>query len=296
MSYEIKQTFASPLYGNLVLEAGTNRLLAGVGHNAHRAWTFPLNTPRGLNVIQEYSFDHPFHNGIFVGQGNVRQGERMANFWAPAFDWRQAANPAFQHLGQLKYGEPPRMAVQADGVVFTYNTVWNDEVGQPMLNEARTIRISSTEDATVCDVTSAKTAAYGPVGFGNTKFGTIGARVQPQLLPVLGGQIIGAKDGELRRGTADEVASAKACDAVAYENELPALGRFGLCLMIRDNTASTNRQGPWFIRDYGMAMFNATMTESISLAEGATWTTTLRVAAYDGALTWERVQAWGHEI
>ena len=292
MTYEIKQTVANALFGHLVIETGTNRLVAGVGHNAHRAWTFPFNTPRGLNTVQEYSFDHPFHNGLFVGQGNIRQGERMANFWATLPDWRQTANPAFQHLGQLKYGEPPQMQVEADGAIFTYRTVWNGVDGAPMLDEVRTIRIMAGEDATLCDVTSAKAAAYGPLEFGSTKFGTIGARVQPQLLPLLGGQIIGGKDGELKRGLADEVASGKACDLVAYENELPALGRFGLCLMIRENTASANRQGPWFIRDYGMAMFNATMTESISLAEGETWTTAVRFAAYDGPLSWDRAQAW----
>lgn len=290
--YDLRQVMQNPFMGWLVVEKNTNRVLAGVGHNPHRAWTFPLNTPRGLNVAQEYAFDHPFHNGVFVGQGNVRSATRMANFWAPAPDWRQPDNPIFQSLGTLKYGEAPSVTVHDDGVALEYRTTWLDCDRTPLLDERRTIRIRDLGDATACDVTSAKTAAYGDVEFGKTKFGSIGLRVQPQLLPPLGGQILAASDGKLRRGLADEVASGKACDFVAYEADVAGLGRFGVCMTILANSASERRDGPWFIRDYGMAMFNPTVQEAVQCPKGATWTCGLRVAAYDGALTPERAAAW----
>jgi len=61
---------------------------------------------------------------------------------------------------------------------------------------------------------SLKTAAYGPAEFARSKFGSIGVRVEPRLLPALGGQVVSCLDGNLRGGTADEVANAKQCDAV----------------------------------------------------------------------------------
>ena len=39
-------------------------------------------------------------------------------------------------------------------------------------------------------------------------------------------------------------------------------------------------------------MFNATMDDDVTVAEGETWETALRVAAYDGAVSAERVRSW----
>ncbi len=270
----------------------TNRILAGVGHNAHRAWAFPFNTPRGVNTVQEYAFDHPFHNGLFVGQGNVRQGGRMANFWAVHADFRQAANPAMNDLGHLRYDRDPQAAATVDGARFAYRTTWLAVDGTPMLDEERIWIVRDLGDATLVEIASAKTAAYGEVECGVTKFGSIGARVQPQLLPMCGGQVVALDGSDVRRGCADEVASGQACDAVAFEAEIPRLGRAGLCLAIAGNTASPDRRGPWFLRDYGMAMFNPTMRDAVRIADAATWTVALRCFAYDGAITPERFAAW----
>ena len=289
-AYELRDLLATS--GQLVVERDTNRLLAGVGHNGHRAWVFPFNTPRGLPVAQEYAFDHPFHNGVFVGQAMIRQNGREANFWAPAPDWRQPNNYIFHNLGELRYADPPAMEERDRGYRFIYRTTWCDERLDPLLDEIRTIDIYDGGDATICDVVSEKTAAYGPLEFAATKHGSIGVRVQRQLLPALGGQIIAGCDGELRRGLADEVANGQPCDYVAYEADVPRLGRFGVWMAILANSASTDRRGPWFIRDYGMAMFNATMSEAIQVAAGESWTAALRVVAYDDALSHERALAW----
>lgn len=278
--------------GYLVVEHATNRLLAGIGHNDRRAWVFPLNTPRGLPVVQEYAFDHPFHNGVFVGQARIRQSGREANFWAFAPDWRQPDNYIFQNLGEVRYKEPPSMERRDGGYRFVYRSTWRDADLAPMLDEIRTIDIYDHGDATICDLTSQKIAAYGALDFAPTKHGTIGMRVQRQLLPQLGGQIIAGRDGHLRRGLADEVANDQACDYIAYEADVPTLGRFGVAMTILANSASDERRGPWFIRDYGMAMFNATMHDGIHVPDGESWTAALRVAAYDGTLNDERARAW----
>jgi hypothetical protein len=63
-------------------------------------------------------------------------------------------------------------------------------------------------------------------------------------------------------------------------------------MMILANSASESRRGPWFIRDYGMAMFNATQNAAIVLPAGGSWTASLRIVAYDGPLAAERIEAW----
>ena len=161
-----------------------------------------------------------------------------------------------------------------------------------MLDEVRHFDLYAFADATICDVVSRKTAAYGELRFEANKHGSIGARVQPQLLPPFGGEMVAGTGAELQRGLADEVAFGKARDFVAYEAEPAGLGRFGVCLRVLNNTASARRTGPWFVRDYGMAMFNATMDQDIVVAEGDTWETALRVAAYDGTVSVERARTW----
>ena len=290
--YEVRQVRPHHGFARLVLERSTGRILGGAGHNQHRAYVFPLNTPRGLCVVQEYAFDHPFHNGVFVGQAEIFLNGKVSNYWAPGPDWRRPQNPVFQHIGELRYSEAPQTEPRDNGFRFTYKTVWRGEDREPVLDEVRTIDLYDGGDGTVCDTTSEKIASYGPIEFAANKHGSIGARVQPQLLPAMGGQILGGHGGEIRRGLADEVASGKVCDYVAYEAEQYELGRFGVCLSILTNSATDNRQGPWFIRDYGMAMFNATMTESIHVEQGQAWTAALRVVAYDGPLTDDRARGW----
>ena len=51
-------------------------------------------------------------------------------------------------------------------------------------------------------------------------------------------------------------------------------------------------RGPWFIRDYGMALYNPTWRDSITIPESETWKIGLRFVAYDGALTTDRAHSW----
>jgi hypothetical protein len=273
-----------------IVTAG-NRILGAYGTNFWRSWVYPFYTPSGRTVVENFPFDHPFHNGIFVGQNPVKVGAREGNFWAFPVK-RNHDDHIMKKFGRMDpQGEPTNEVTEA-GVRFTLKSIWRDEQEQPLVDEERTVVLRALPDATVCDMSSRKTAAYGAAEFTKTKFGSIGVRVEPRLLPPLGGQVIGCVDGELHRGTADEVANQKACDAVAYENDIPGVGVCGICLMILDNSASPDRRGPWFIRDYGMAMCNATQNESIVVPSGGAWTAALRVVAYDGALTPSRLAQW----
>jgi len=273
------------------VQAG-NRILGAYGTSFWRSWVYPFYTPTGHTVVENSPFDHPFHNGIFVGQSPVKVGDREGNFWGLPVKRAHDDPVAVKKTGRMDpQGEPAAVVTDA-GVRFTLKSIWRDEQEQPMLDEERTVFLRALPDANVCDMISRKAATYGAVEFPKTKFGSICMRVESRLLPALGGQVIGCVDGELCHGTADEVANAKVCDAVAYENDVPGLGVYGVCLMILDNSASPDRRGPWFIRDYGLATLNVTQNEGIAVPAGGGWTAALRIVAYDGPLTAERLTAW----
>jgi hypothetical protein len=224
------------------------RCIAGLGWHWYRPWLYPLYTPSGNQVLQEFPFDHPFHNGCFVAQHPVRCNGREANFWAVPPP-REPNDEIFVNVGRvemLSLGFP------------VMKCLWRAPDGAPVLDEERSFSFEVRERETVCEVTSRKTASYGDVEFPATKFGGICVRVEPQLLPVAGARIIGRHDGPSR--------------FVAYEN-----GRFGFALL-GDGTV------PWFLRDYGLASYNPTWKATINIPKGESFETRLTLVAYDGAL------------
>lgn len=268
---------------HLVVESTTGRCLGGVGANFYRPFVFPFYTPAGHTVVQEFAFDHPFHNGIFVGQGPVQVGDREAGFWAspPRRSW---TDKVFERLGRMDTQKDIGITPHADGVQFVQNVVWRDENEEPLIDEIRTVNLHALDDATICDMTSEKIAAYGAVTYPQTKFGSIGIRVEPRLLPVMGGIVLGDNG---RSGGVDVVHEGES-DFVAYQNVLAGHGAFGVFMSILNEGI----RGPWFIRDYGMALYNPTWTGSISIPEGESWKVALRVIAYDGELTPANAEKW----
>lgn len=272
-------------FGYLVVDPASGRCLGGVGANYYRPWVFPLYTPSGLTVIQEFPFDHPFHNGFWVAQGPIFLEGREVTFW-PSPPMRQANEALFTHMGRMETLGKPEIAAHENGIRFTLYVTWRDKQEQPVLDEVRTIDLYSVDDATVCDMVSRQTANYGALRYAETKFGSIGIRVEPRLLPLVGGEILA--DGG-RRGNAD-IALDQECQYVAYENSLPGDQRFGVLLTSLDEPRP--QTGPWFIRDYGLAYYSPTRNREITVAAKATWQVGLRVVAYDGALSEERAQRW----
>ena len=268
---------------HLVVDTDTGRCLEGVGANFYRPFVFPFYTPAGHTVIQEFAFDHPFHNGIFVGQAPVKVGEREAWFWG-APPRRSFTDRLFEQLGRMETEKEIGVAPHADGVKFIQNIIWRDANEEPLIDEIRTVNLYSVADGTVCEMTSEKIANYGTVEYPQTKYGSIGMRVEPRLLPVMGGVVIGDNN---RRGKV-EVIDENTSDFVAYQNQLPGHGYFGVFMTILEEGI----RGPWFIRNYGMALYNPTQTGSVSTPANGTWKIALRFVAYDGELTAARAEKW----
>jgi hypothetical protein len=281
MSYIAKQHLAHDQYGFMVQNSQTGRWLGGLGANYYRPWVYPLYTPRGLTVLQEFPFDHPFHNGLWVAQGPIQFGGQTAHFW-PAPPERRPGESLFTHMGRMETLGLPVVESHERGVRFTLQTIWRAGDGTPVLDETRTVNFSALEDATICQVTSIQTASYGALEYEASKFGAICVRVDPRLVPVVGAEVIA--DGG-RRGKA-AVALQQPCDYVAYES--CANGQsFGLMLAVPGE-----RPHEWFIRDYGLATYNPMMETPRQLAQGESFQVSLQVSAYDEPLTDERARRW----
>jgi hypothetical protein len=280
MSYIAKQHLAHDQFGYVVHDDATGRWLGGVGANYYRAWVFPLYTPRGLTVLQEFPFDHPFHNGLWVAQGPLQFGGETVHFW-PAPPERRPGESLFQHMGRIESVGLPEVEPHDCGVRFTLQTVWRTRAGAPVLDETRTIDLRAVDDATVCDVTTVQTAAYGALHYEASKFGAICVRTDPRLTPVVGAEVIA--DGG-RRGKA-EVALAQPNRYVAYESQ--SSDGFGLLLAVPGA-----QPHEWFIRDYGLATYNPMFEQPRAVAAGESLRINLRVVAYDGPLTEARAQRW----
>ena len=268
---------------HLVVETNTGQCLGGIGTNFYRPFVFPFYTPSGHTVIQEFAFDHPFHNGIFIGQAPVKVGGREAWFWG-APPRRSFTDRLFEKLGRMETQKAIVMTPHQHGVKFIQNIVWRDANEEPLIDEIRTVNLYAIADGAVCDMTSEKVATYGDVEYPQTKYGSIGMRVEPRLLPVMGGVVIGDND---RRGKV-EVIDDNASDYVAYQNTLHGHGNLGVFMTILDEEV----RGPWFIRDYGMALYNPTQTGAVRTNSQDSWEIGLRFVAYDGELTADRVEKW----
>ena len=268
---------------HLVVNTDTGQCLGGVGANFYRPFVFPFYTPSGQTVIQEYAFDHPFHNGIFVGQAPVKVGDRVAWFWG-APPRRSFTDRLFENLGRMDTQKEMDITQHANGVKFVQKIIWRDNNEVPLIDEIRTINLYAIADATGCDMTSEKIANYGAVEFPQTKYGSIGMRVEPRLLPIMGGVVIGDNN---RIGKVDAI-NDNTSDFVAYQNQLHGHGHLGVFMTILDEDTC----GPWFIRDYGMALYNPTQTGSIFTPANASWKISLRYVAYDGELKTTKVEKW----
>lgn len=270
---------------HMVFDNVTGKFLGGFGSNFYRTWVFPLYTPSGQTVIQEFAHDHPFHNGFFVGQHPIIKDGKEANYWM-APPKRHNSDPNYRNLGRVDAPNTPKIEISEAGVRFISESIWRDEDENPVLDEVREVLFYSDENANaiICEMTSKKIASYGRLEYPVTKYGCIATRIEPRVLPTMGGIII-ADNG--RRGDEDKLHVTES-DFIAYENSSAGNGTIGLLMTSLDPRV----RGPWFVRNYGVAFLNLTMNQTVITEEGQDWTVSKRLVAYDGPLTDERIAKW----
>jgi len=142
--HEVIEIEGGSIYGKIISQLETKRILGGVGQRNHQTYVFPLNTPRGINVLQAQAFGDSHHNGIFVTHNNVR--------------------PVAER-GIIHNTKEPEIEQLAQGIRLIYEMRWCDADDEPLFDEVRTIEFYEGKDGTYCDLTSQQIANYDTVEF-----------------------------------------------------------------------------------------------------------------------------------
>lgn len=267
---------------HLVVDGETRIPVGGFGAGYYKAWVFPFYTPAGKNVIQAYPFDHPFHNGIFVDANPVFINERQANFWAVP-PRRKADDAVFHHVGRMDRAGAPEIQMLSAGVRFVQHSVWRDEQGLPVLVETGTIILGILGDAHLCDMKTRFGATYGDLRFPATKFGILCVRIEPRLVPASGGCIWadGGREGrENIHGTPVQY--------VTFHNPVLGNGPYGILM----SDPEPELRDPWCVGQYGIVSRNPVLRRELTVPQGADWSCSIRVLAFDGAFREARIRNW----
>lgn len=267
---------------HMVMASDTGTPIGGFGAGYFRPWVFPLYTPSGRTVLQAYPFDHPFHNGIFVGQNPIEFDGGRANFWAVP-PRRKADDAVFGHVGRMDRAAVPAIRSFERGVTFEQESVWRGERGEPVLNERRTVTLGRLRAVHVCDVTTHWSASYRDLHFPATKFGTLCTRIESLLLPPFGGRITADGGREGADAIHDQTAR-----YVTFHNQVGEGAPHGILIGAPDQ----DTRDPWFVRAYGIVNRSPMAKEALSMPRGSHWNRSIRVVAFDGIFAESHAEDW----
>lgn len=239
--------------GWLAWNASKATAIAGVGASYMRPWLFPLYTPAGRQTLQEFAFDHPFHNGLFIGIHPVECAGVSHNFWATP-PQRAAEDEFMNALGRIVMRGEPALASDRGVLHAKFETEWvglNDLV---VFAERRSFEIYVDEAGHHVSMES-KLSALCDLHIPVTKFAGVGVRLDPRLTKTAGGRFV------CQHGSGGAVvAHGKTLDKL----DVVAGGSNGFALTIR----SDHYKGPWFVRDYGLVLLNPATNEAIDMKAG----------------------------
>lgn len=234
-------------------------IIGAVVINDLRTYVYPFCTPSGINVVQDAPPDHVHHTGIMVGQDFVNGH----NFWS-------CGHLAYPRNKQKR--ETQKVEVDESGVTVRIGLRWVTEGGQSILTEERTLRFERWEDFNFVDVTSTWLASYGDIYVAPTKEGGMGMRVHPQLETFWGGTIHSSKGTAGEKDTFDRTADWMEVSGRAGGGDV------GIVMMPHPS----QKQIPWFVRDYGIHLYSPFRNASLRLAASESVQLRVGFAAYDG--------------
>lgn len=252
--------------GWLAWNAATMSAIAGVGASYMRPWLYPFYTPAGRQTLQEFAFDHPFHNGLFIGIHPVECDGVIHNIWATPP--QRAADDEFMNgLGRIELCGDPVLTSENGVLHAQFDHAWMGFNGVVIFNERRSYEIFVNERGHHVTMFAQLNAARD-VRIPQTKFAGVGIRLDPRLTKTAGGRFV------CHHGTGGAaVAHGKALDQLSAEAE----GQNGFGLSI----ASSVHTGPWFVRDYGLVLLNPAAERAIELKAGERLLIDATLSAYD---------------
>ncbi|MDP9162044.1 MAG: PmoA family protein [Acidobacteriota bacterium] len=271
------------------------------GPTASKAYLMPLQTARGMVISRPFpvgndvskgdpkasSFE-PHQRPLYFAHGNIDG----LNFWAePGFQkyYRDQSRQPYGHMADAKIVE---VHSGAEAGTMKASFALADPSGRVIGREIQVFRFEGDERQRVIDCDFTLKATEGPLDLGDTKEGTFGIRLGPELSAPL---------GHMRNSHGSEGEKeiwGKPADWVSYYGSISGQ-KVGI--VVFDHPKSFRHPTTWHARGYGLLAANPFGAReftadpgkdgSWAIPEGGSLEFKYRVIIYDGDLTPTQIEA-----
>jgi hypothetical protein len=272
-----------------------------VGEAAAKAYLMPLRTAQGLTISRPFpvgndvsggdpkasSFE-PHQRPLYFAHGNING----LNFWGEsAFDryYSDHSQQAYGHLANPKI-EETRSGAASGSVKASFSLA--DPNGRIVGRQTEEFVFSGDDRQRVIDCTFVLWATNGPLTLGDTKEGTFGIRLGPELSAPLG-RMLNSQGGEGEKNI-----WGKPANWVLYSGQISG---HKVGVVVFDHPASFHHPTTWHARSYGLLAANPfglreftndpAKDGSWTIPEGKSLAFKYRVLIYDGEMSRAEVEA-----
>jgi len=223
---------------------------------------FPVNGPSGAGVTSMRNGRYPHHSSLFFGCDRVNGG----NYWQQGLE-----------RGRIVSQGPEIAESRGRRIVITDRCVWERPEGRPIRDERRIVLRAPSPEVYEIDF-SITLEALEDVEILKTNHSLFSVRMDPDLTPVFGGELVNAEGAKGEKGTFGKRSPWVACHGPrGGKNE-------GLALF--QHPSNPGYPSPWFTRDYGFLsptpMFWPENGKSTRLKKGVKLPLRYRVRVFTG--------------
>ena len=242
----------------------------------NRPYWFPLIGPAGRPLTRiAHPHDpngHSHHKSIWVAHEKVNG----RSFWSDRAETR------IVHDRSISYEDG------TDSATMVVQNRWLDETGRRLLTEIRSARlIPLAEGEVAMDIGLTLQATDGPVTFGATPFGFLGARVAKTMGVHDGGGVLRNSEGAV----GEEAVIWKRARWVDYSGPIAPGVENGLTLM--DHPANPRHPSYFHVRSDGWMGASFCYETTATLAAGEELSLRYRLYGHRGGMSAERIEeAW----
>lgn len=253
-----------------------------------KPYYYPLIGPNGKSLVQDAPDDHLHHHGLWWGHDDVN-GHRVYHEFRR--EGRQVHNQFLAMVSGPVFGQ------------ITSLIDWNDEDGNLLLQETRSVRVYNLPpEARYTDLCTCLHAVNGDVQFGSTKEGGFPfIRVNEQINAHHTGLITSANGNTQEAGifgtTAEWVDYSGKIVHMDYASKVPGKSYINAGIAVFAHPNNETFAAQWFVRDSGaFTPANFHFSGGRTLSSGATLSMEHRLYIHEGdvnsGLVQERYQEY----
>lgn len=223
---------------------------------------YPVNGPSGAGVTSMRNGRFPHHSSLFFGCDRVNGG----NYWQDGLE-----------RGRIASEGPVIVQAKGEEIVITDRCVWQRPGGRPIRDERRVVLRAPSPQLYEIDFTITM-EALEDVEISKTNHSLFSARMDPDLTPTFGGEMVNAEGAKGEKGTFGKPSPWLACYGPR--------GNTTEGLAILQHPSNPGYPSPWFTRDYGFLsptpMFWPENGKSTRLEKGGKLSLRYRVLIFSG--------------